>query len=65
MTLDRKTPWRWLCVECGTEGRGDCPSACPECKCPDAWYETNAHGEDPRHMLAIFRSLFAKLGPKH
>ncbi len=65
MTEPPKREWRWLCVECGTEGRGECPDVCPECLCPDAWYETNAHGDDPTHMQAIFRGLFSILGPRH
>lgn len=65
MSDDARREWRWLCTECGTEGRGDCPDICPECSCADACYETNSHGSDPRPMEAIFRELFSRMGPRH
>ncbi len=45
--------WRWLCVECGTEGRGQNPKICPTCGRDDTWYLNNCYADDPRSMQTI------------
>lgn len=57
-----ESDWRWLCMQCWTEGVDPTPDACPGCGCPDAWYETNAHRGRP--MKEVFDGLFDHmLGP--
>lgn len=54
--------WRWLCVECNTEGRGDRPKQCPTCHRSDSWYMNNGHAEDPRSMREIMdQVIFGRL----
>lgn len=55
------TRWRWLCVECWTEGRDERPDACPGCGCTYAWYETNTAGSDPRPMRQVFEDFSSRL----
>lgn len=59
-TNDEK--WRWLCVECNTEGRGNCPQQCLTCGRSDSWYINNAHANDPRSMREIMNTvIFSQL----
>ncbi|MCX2696222.1 hypothetical protein [Ochrobactrum chromiisoli] len=45
--------WRWLCVECDTEGQGWKPERCPTCGLTDSWYMNNSCADDPRTMTQI------------
>lgn len=59
-TNDEK--WRWLCIECDTEGRGDCPTKCTTCGRSDSWYMNNGHANDPRSMHEIMNTvIFGRL----
>ncbi|MDH0123277.1 hypothetical protein ABE562_04765 [Brucella intermedia] len=61
--LDEK--WRWLCVECGTEGRGGEPKVCPTCGRSDSWYLNNCYANDPRTMRQILtETVFGNLNKK-
>lgn len=49
-------PRRWLCIECGAEGRGRTPPCCPCCG-GERWYESDRDGKDPRPMANVFCDL--------
>lgn len=58
--------WRWLCVECETEGRGWRPEKCPTCERTDSWYLNNAIVYDPRTMTQILTDdIFGHLKDKN
>lgn len=57
--------WRWLCVECDTEGRGAGPEVCPVCGRSDSWYLNNCYSDDPRSMRQILNDdIFGHLRNK-
>ncbi|WP_343314021.1 hypothetical protein AAIB41_02435 [Brucella sp. BE17] len=57
--------WRWLCVECNTEGQGAEPRVCPTCGSSDSWYMNNCYARDPRSMREILAdTVFGNLKKK-